>query len=367
MSRAISLEPPKIESARQLPRDSRLDFLRGLCLIVMTIDHLPPTALHRFSYETIGYITAAGGFVLISGITSGLAFGGIAHPGRRIFVRCGVIYFTYLLLILTLWLTSPTPSSNWSWQTILSMLAGNTGQWGGRVAGILCLYVVLLLPLTVVLRLFKAGYSTPLLCVSFGLWIVGQWRLGPQLGFGYILAWQFLFTAGVWLGYARLRRIHLPRILSRHGLKIGIIGCLIFFLLRHPIVLPPILELGWGITSKEALGAARLANLTLLALLVASIPETLVTRWTKFVPYRASCFLGSHSLQVFAGHVLIVNAIDLTWWLTASWIVQALVAAVTVSLLFVPAYAHQYYRALVGRGNLITRKALLEGPVGQSG
>jgi len=327
-------------------RDGRLDFLRGVCLMVMTIDHLPATPLHRVSYETTGYITAAGGFILISGITCGWVYSRATDATRRILARCGLVYVTYLLLTLLVWLTSPAaPGATESWHDLLLIVAGTPGRLAGP-AGLLSIYVVLLLMLPFILRLFKAGYAFHLLSTSFGLWLLAQWRIGPQVGFGYILAWQFLFVAGSWLGYCRNRGIRLPGFLSRNGLTIGAVGCLIFFLLRHPIVHPPILGLGWGITSKETLGAARLSNISLFALLIASIPRALDVNWSSSVVYRAGCFLGRHSLQVFAGHVLIVQGFVryAAAWSNASLGLQALMAMVALSLLFIPAYAHHRYR-----------------------
>ncbi|RJS93382.1 OpgC domain-containing protein [Salinisphaera sp. Q1T1-3] len=45
--------------------DQRVDTLRGLMLVIMTIDHLGP--LSRFTMEPFGFVSAAWGFVFLSG------------------------------------------------------------------------------------------------------------------------------------------------------------------------------------------------------------------------------------------------------------------------------------------------------------
>jgi hypothetical protein len=48
-------------------RDTRVDTLRGLFLIVMMVDHLPYHPLLRFSRQGFGFVSAAEGFVFVSG------------------------------------------------------------------------------------------------------------------------------------------------------------------------------------------------------------------------------------------------------------------------------------------------------------
>ena len=59
-------------------RNLLIDFLRGLCLVVMTVDHLPPDIFEKFTWQTFGFISAAEGFVFLSGLVSGVVYGRVA-------------------------------------------------------------------------------------------------------------------------------------------------------------------------------------------------------------------------------------------------------------------------------------------------
>ena len=60
-------------------RDLRLDVFRGLCLVMIYINHTPTTIYERWTSRNFGFSDAAEGFVLMSGIAAGLAYA----PGLR--------------------------------------------------------------------------------------------------------------------------------------------------------------------------------------------------------------------------------------------------------------------------------------------
>lgn len=60
-------------------RDVRVDTLRGLFLMVMMVDHLPYHPLLRFSRQSFGFVSAAEGFVFVSGLVSAWVYGRILH------------------------------------------------------------------------------------------------------------------------------------------------------------------------------------------------------------------------------------------------------------------------------------------------
>ena len=324
-------------------RDGRLDFLRGLCLIVMTIDHLPSMSLHGFSYETLGFFTSAEGFVLICGITCGLVYGGgDAVQTKRILRRCGQVALTYALLTLVISMVS-LANGFITWKHLMSggILDMSAGQ-----AGILLMYVAYLLALPLVIRQFHASNGRRLLCASFGLWLVAQWRIGPQVSVGYLLAWQFLFVTGAWIGYARRHRVPIPGHSSKVALKVAAVCCIALFFLRHPLVHQYIIIVGWEITAKDRLGIVRLLNLAVFAFLIARIPRSLDEKWGKLGLSCATSFLGRHSLQVFAWHALIVGACHFygARWTGALWSLQILMTGIVISTLFVPAFLHEQWQ-----------------------
>ncbi|GGO57580.1 OpgC protein [Roseovarius pacificus] len=56
------------------PRDPRLDFFRGLCLVTIYGNHLPGTVYEHLTSRNFGLSDAAEGFVFMSGCAVALAF-----------------------------------------------------------------------------------------------------------------------------------------------------------------------------------------------------------------------------------------------------------------------------------------------------
>jgi hypothetical protein len=83
---------------RLLPRDLRVDVLRGIALIMIFIDHLPGNRLSLITLHSFGFCDAAEMFVLLSGFSSMIAYGGtfdrdgILVGLRRVFLRLVRLY-----------------------------------------------------------------------------------------------------------------------------------------------------------------------------------------------------------------------------------------------------------------------------------
>jgi len=61
-------------------RDLRLDLLRGYCVVAMTVDHLDaPTWLYVFTGGNRFFVSAAEGFLFISGLVMGIVYRPIAE------------------------------------------------------------------------------------------------------------------------------------------------------------------------------------------------------------------------------------------------------------------------------------------------
>lgn len=212
------------------PRDPRLDVFRGLCLVMIFINHVPGTVYEEFTTRNFGFSDAAEGFVLMSGIAAGLAYSndfrersmrlwtGLARVWRR-------VWTLYLVHILTtfaalaaacavaLWLNNSEllfeNAMRWVWLDPLRTLVGLvilTHQFG--YVNILPLYLVLLAVTPVLLF---AAWRAPLwvMAVSVAVWLVaGIYRLGPPnfptqgVWFFNPLAWQVIFITGLLTGVA---------------------------------------------------------------------------------------------------------------------------------------------------------------------
>lgn len=209
-------------------RDPRLDFFRGLALVMIFINHVPGTVYEHMTNRNFGFTDAAEAFVLMSGMAAGLAYsGGLRQAPRwptvaRIWNRAGLLYLVHLLTALcaitivaaaVLWWDATPMLERNNFQplreTPLQFLIGITtlGHQLGYV-NILPMYAVLLLatPLFIRIALWR---PLVLLALSAGIWwfaahnridlpnypTPGGWFFNP-------LSWQLIFVVGLLTGIA---------------------------------------------------------------------------------------------------------------------------------------------------------------------
>ncbi len=202
-------------------RDARLDLLRGFCLFAMIVDHIGgPSFLHLFTTGNTFYVSAAEGFVFISGLLVGIVYRGVlAREGlraaaRKALVRARTLYvlmvaltlvFYYISLPLGLFWTRTVDMSNplaFAWQVM-------TFQRSFHLTDVLALYVLLLLGTPVALWLLHTGRTRWLLGGSWALWLAYQFapELAAQPLAGvksfHPAAWQVFFVHAMAIGYHR--------------------------------------------------------------------------------------------------------------------------------------------------------------------
>ena len=212
-------------------RDYRIDFLRGLALIMIFINHIPDTALGAYTSRNFGFSDAAEAFVLLSGISAGLAYsplrrkrsedGSIFGPWSRAFtlwwVQALVVLCIYLMIAATLNL--PGVAEMAAERNVAPVLDDPAGLLAPLLilthqfncADILPLYILLLLAAP---GLIAVGWRWPLLLLvgSGLLWAYVGWyavnlRTWPtdHEWFFNPLSWQFLFVVGLLIGLAKSR------------------------------------------------------------------------------------------------------------------------------------------------------------------
>ena len=99
----MNVPAPPVANVRTR-RDHRLDVLRGLALITIFINHVPDSVYEDWTSRNFGFSDAAEGFVLMSGIATGLAYAGGFRPGRafeaamRVWRRARKLYLVHLLI-----------------------------------------------------------------------------------------------------------------------------------------------------------------------------------------------------------------------------------------------------------------------------
>lgn len=323
-------------------RDHRIDMLRGIALVMIFINHIPETAWEHFTSRNFGFSDAAEGFVLMSGMAAGLAYGAVylrgtptlaevLRPWRRAvtlwWVHC-IIIFSVLAMFLLL-IDQPGIHSMAYDRNILFAVEDPAKLSIGMAflghhfayADILPLYIVLMLAAPLLLFVC-ARWPRRALAASVLLWLcVGVVKLKmptwpTDYGWSFNpMAWQLLFVAGILTGYGlRQGRRFLP--VNRLALQLAI-GYLVFALIWTKV--PVVADWGghalWllyeyaGVPSlftafdKCFVSVPRLLHILALAYVLSVLPVVKamsVHSWAT--PF---CLLGRNSLPVFAvGSVL---------------------------------------------------------------
>ena len=86
------------------PRDLRLDFFRGLALLLIFIDHIPENILSYFTLQAVQFFDAAEVFIFISGYTAALVYGrtlavqGASYATAQTLRRAWQLYVAHIFL-----------------------------------------------------------------------------------------------------------------------------------------------------------------------------------------------------------------------------------------------------------------------------
>ncbi|NOZ28467.1 MAG: succinyl transferase OpgC [Chloroflexi bacterium] len=314
--------------ARGSRRDLRLDFLRGLCLAVMVIDHLWPSALHLVTKEFIGTVTGAEGFVFISGLVAGIVYTrrlrerGWGMVILRLWRRAGQLYLAHQGFLL-LFLVYLTVAGFWSPREMGSL---GTAIWDlvtlryqPALFDVLPMYIAFLLVTPAVLWLLASGRVVWVVAASVAVYLyqllhpyalslpilLGERGSDPVFPFA---SWQLLFFLGLTAGH---HRDQIGRWWARtprwpfYGLLLGAFA--VFFVYRQ------LLNVGYLYLDrptyrfwfdKSLLGPGRVANF-LVVFLVAFL--TLDRLWEPLARTVGHVLipLGQHSLYVYLMHIIL--------------------------------------------------------------
>ncbi len=87
-----------------LGRDDRIDFFRGLALLLIFVDHVPSSLLSLFGLKSLAFADAAELFFFVSGLTAALVYApfmnqaGFAAGAARIWRRAWGLYCAHMIL-----------------------------------------------------------------------------------------------------------------------------------------------------------------------------------------------------------------------------------------------------------------------------
>ncbi|WBL33377.1 OpgC domain-containing protein [Sinirhodobacter sp. HNIBRBA609] len=209
-------------------RDPRLDFFRGLSLVMIYLNHVPGTIYEMLTSRNFGHSDAAEAFVFMSGVAAALAYGpklkdGLNIPAfRKIWGRSWLLYMVHIVTAMLAIAIVATAAKWYGGEALLTRNAfkpltqdplafligiATLGHQLGYV-NILPMYAALLLAAPFLIRL---GQRNPmgLLGFTIGFWVLtGMLRLNlPNYPFegGWFFnpfAWQLLFSLGILTGLA---------------------------------------------------------------------------------------------------------------------------------------------------------------------
>ncbi|WP_414709249.1 OpgC family protein [Rhizobium sp.] len=350
-------------------RDTRLDVLRALALITIFINHVPGQFFEHLTTKNFGFSDGAEAFVLISGISVGLAYGTRFKPGNRLLIawkavkRAFTLYTAHMIT------------------TFITLVLFISGAWIFRQVGLLCevnILAVLMNPARGIQALLLLGHQigynnilpmygalflmlplmlvvearSPLflLLVSGGVWLLaGIYQIAPHTtlldGFWFLnpLSWQFLFVIGfvAVMHVKRGGRIAYNPILFALSLAYVMLS-FIWVTDRLWVLGDQLAALGLPTVitgfDKTFLSLPRLLHVLALAYLIICIPS--VSRLLRRPADHPLTILGRHSLSIFVAGTILAMAGQVILYVTEK---DPAVGAAYVVVGIVLQFAYAYY------------------------
>jgi hypothetical protein len=334
-----------IDRARlHMQRQTELDWLRGLMLVLMTVTHLP-TWFGSHVGQPFGFVSAAEGFVFLSAYLVGSVYMRMARrrgqsaTRRALWGRAAKVYAAHAALLLFLFLVLVPYAASRGAHAITDLASFYVEhRHAALVSGLLLAYNPPLLDILPMYVLFLAvspfvlahasrrGWGV-LLALSAALWLFAQHDGGQhvyerlaaivgwpvpysQTGAFAVLAWQLLWLAGLRAGSlvtdaGGVEAAHRPW--SRPVVWVAALLTALFFTWRHvvgQVPFGPDVALN-ALFDKWHLGPLRIVNFAVLAILAVHGRRVLVA-WAE----RSSiATLGRASLTVFTAHLVVCLAL----------------------------------------------------------
>ncbi len=302
-----------------------IDFVRGIVLVAILIDHVPGNVLENVTPRNFALSDSAEAFVFLSGLSVGLAYyrkilvSGLRPVTRSCLTRAGRIYGFHVALTvgavaifgLGYWLSGLDELIEAHGRTVVfhqplrgalgvALLSHQLGYFN-----ILPLYVVLMILSPLILAMARINQALALAAAAGAYLAVrlldfhmpnwpepGGWFFNP-------FAWQLIFTLGV-VAAIRWGDEPLPGSPAMRAacLALAVAGAIV---VTDGFGSSPGLHdvvFAWLDVGKQNLGAARLVNFLALAYLVATSPSLPSLARTPIGQELQR--VGRHSLEVFA-------------------------------------------------------------------
>jgi hypothetical protein len=322
-----------LSETHSMRRLEELDAIRGLLLVWITLTHLP-TVISAYVNQPFGFVSAAEGFIFLSGLFTGRIYFRLAETNgyramQQNLLRRTLRLYLYHAFLLGFAFLVAVPIAASGTRPGLHNLLDFYFDAGARRAivdsallvyrppllDILPMYVTFLGLTPLALRLSRKVHCEFILGGGFALWLLAQfglrqmvWRfMHRQLGVSIPLnemgafdpwAWQFLWLVGILMGVCWAKgKLPLTRI-ARPLTIPAFVVCLALLIIRYAVCR------GFELGSYEIyfdkwhLGAVRLIDFGAVGILLIRGRSYL-----KPLSIRPLVLLGQSSLQVFCTHL----------------------------------------------------------------
>jgi hypothetical protein len=343
----------------------------------LLVDHLPLLLPQFFkllsgAFEFLGFVSAAEGFVFVSGYISAIVFtrvrreSGVRAVWKKTTSRALTIYATYVVataLVVLLVQCGGTAQVSWGpWRHLfaepfaVAAIRIASLLWQPSFLEILPMYAVLIFAAPLVLGQLDRGRYWLVALSSVSLWGLSLLGFREQIvqaaglqiaGFGYFnsFSWQILYVGGLICGHKSLSgRSSLSKSIELWLAAVGLSA--VFLLHRHGLLMLPIPE--WWV-GRSALGPLRLLNFLCVAFLFARFRD----RIGRQIKWEGFAFLSRHSLQVFAFHLILIYLCALVFDESEAllWWQQLVFTALNIAGLFYIAWVSGLFKTVMLRAS----------------
>jgi hypothetical protein len=310
-----------------MKRYIELDVLRGVLLLMMTVDH-SPSSLRRFTDQPLGFFGTAECFVFVSAFLAGMLFRkraesqGFTAARSSSIRRAGRIYRAHLLtvgfaFVLGSFFLPELPGIR---NLLDHYLVSPWAAIGGSMALLFRPPLMDILPMYILFSFLtpvafwaaqRWGWKT-VLFVSVSVWLIAQTHVRDMfvtaskdlpfvlLGPFDLLAWQLLWVGGLFIGQLSLE--NKPLLPAPHLLRpLFLLSAIAFLCWRWTSITSgsdPVSQT-W-LLDKWHLGPLRLINFSVTAAVIATFLKHL-NRWEA--PLRPFLVIGRHMLPVFCSQI----------------------------------------------------------------
>lgn len=334
---------PVAGGPRPAGRQWEIDALRGLMLVLMTVTHIP-TRYSEPLGQPFGFVSAAEGFVTLSAFVAGMVYtkrqlrdgAGAMRSAflRRAFkiylCQIGLLAFMLGLIALVGVATGQVAITNlvsfFLAHPFTAAFSGLLLLYNPPLLDILPMYILFMLasPL-LLLHGVRRGWGG-LLLLSGAIWLAAQFGLS-QAGYDEIvrftglkvsfretgsfemLAWQFLWVIGLWMGASQATGKPVqPAAFPGWAVKAALAIFVLHLIWRHAFGQDPFPgHSTWDMAyDKWKLGPLRLIDFLAMVLLLMHFAPVLSRRLPRLPPLER---FGRQSLPVFCAHLVLALSV----------------------------------------------------------